>query len=123
MASIWKVNGGDIYVDEYKEGIKPRVAEHNPINATNSYYHKIYVPDDVITIAGHVVGKTHLTTIKGGVGDLVTLVSDSGGPASGGMTMLLEDYNAQRLISVCQTIDTTQDEDAPIFRVTLILRR
>ncbi|MHA1348112.1 MAG: hypothetical protein ACTSO3_17045 [Candidatus Heimdallarchaeaceae archaeon] len=123
MASIWKVGSADVYVDEWEESKDPIIVEHNPINGNNSYYHLVSTPDDLITIAGHVVGRSHVSSLRSEVGSLITLISDDGGPAVSGITMLFDNYKVKRLMSNCQTIDTTLPTDSPVHRVTITLRR
>jgi hypothetical protein len=123
MSSIWKLNGADFYVDADKEGISPHIVEHNPINSTNSYYHKVYVPDDEISLGGHVVGKTHLNTIRDGVGEIVELITDTGGIAPSGTNIMFLKFDYDRLDQCNQTIDTQQAGDAPVYKVTVVLRR
>ncbi len=120
MASIWKLNGGDIYVDDYKKTKNPTIAELNPINSTNSVYHFIFEPDDEIIINGHVVGDSHLSTIESGIRTLVTLITDL---LPGGITVLLKELSIERLNISCQTIDSTLDGDSPVYRVTATLRQ
>ena len=123
MASIWKLNGADFYVDQDKEGITPHVVEHNPINSTNSYYHKVFVPDDEVTLGGHVIGKAHMNLMRSGVGNDVSLYTDAGGIAFGGITVMFLKFDYDRLNQCGQTVDLTQAGDAPIYKVTVLLRR
>lgn len=120
MASIWKLNGGDIYVDSYKKSHNPTIAEHNPINTTEStIYHFVFEPDNEIVIEGHVVGDTHLGTIEGGIRTNVTLITDL---LPGGITVLLQKLEVTRLNISCQTIDSTLTGDSPVYKVTATLR-
>lgn len=119
MASIWRLNGGDIYVDSYKEALNPQIAEHNPIASTVSIYHFIFEPDDEIVIEGHVVGTSHLNTIKGGIRTNVTLITDL---IPGGVTVLLQQVDVDRLNISCQSIDPTLDGDSPVYKVSAHLR-
>lgn len=119
MSSIWKLNGEDIYVDEYENEISPAVAELNPINSTSSTYHYIYTPDDNISIRGHVIGSARMASIEAGIGGEVTLITDL---LPGGVTVLFESWNYERLPTTCQQIDGTLPTNAPVYRVTAILR-
>ena len=119
MASIWKLNGGDIYVDDYNEELKPSIAEHNPIASTASIYHFLFEPDDTLKIEGHVVGTSHLNTIKSGIRTDVTLITDL---IPGGVTVLLQQLDIKRLNISCQSIDSTLDGDSPVYRVVAHLR-
>ena len=119
MASIWKLNGGDIYVNEYREGLTPTIAEHNPINSTASIYHFIFEPDDEITIEGYVIGISHLNTIKGGIRTNVTLITDL---IPGGATVLLQQLDITRDQTSCQLIDPSLAADSPVYKVIATLR-
>ena len=119
-ASIWKLNGANIYVNEYSEGIDPTIAELNPINSTNSVYHFIFTPDTSIDIQGYVIGSGYLAIMEAGVGGLVTFITDLK-PA--GITVLFDNIKASRVMSVCQLIDTTQPTTAPVYQVSCALRK
>jgi len=119
MSSIWKLNGGDIYVNEYRTQIKPSIAEHNPINSSSSTYHYIHTPDDEVNVEGIVVGSGHLATIEAGLHSTVTLITDL---ESGGITVLFQDFSYDRIMSSCQLIDPTLPTDAPVYRVTAVVR-
>ncbi len=119
MSSIWKLNGGDIYVDDYKEELNPQIAEHNPINSTASIFHFIFEPDESIRIEGHVVGTSHLNTIKSGIRTDVTMITDL---IPGGVTVLLEKLDITRLNISCQSIDPTLTSNSPVYKVVAQLR-
>jgi len=119
VSSIWKLNGEDVYVDEFENSISPAVAELNPINSTSSTYHYIYTPDDSFSVRGHVVGETRIGNIEAGIGGTVTLISDL---EPGGITVLFEDWSYERLPTACQTIDGALPTDEPVYRVTATLR-
>jgi hypothetical protein len=119
MSSIWKLNGADIYVDEYSDGLKPQVAELNPINSTKSIYHYIFTPDKAIEINGTVIGSGYITQIEAGVGTEVTLVTDL---VPGGITVMFETITVQRVNAYAQKVDLSQSETAPVYRVTCALR-
>ncbi len=119
MSSIWSLNGGDVYVDSYTEGLNPSIAEHNPIASTASIYHFLFEPDDEITIEGHVVGTSHLNTIKGGIRTNVTLITDL---IPGGITVLLQQLDITRLNVSCQSIDPLLTADSPVYKVVAHLR-
>lgn len=119
MSSIWKLNGGDIYVDEYNAKLTPAIAELNPINSTSSTYHYVFTPDEEISVEGIVVGSGHLATIRAGVGGTVTLITDL---EPGGITVLLQELSDTREMSSCQLIDATLPTDAPVYRVSAIVR-
>ena len=120
MASIWKLNGADIYVSEYSEQIDPQIAEINPIDSGQSTYHYIFTPDDEVTVEGLVVGSGTLSTLEAGLGGLVSLISDL---VPGGETLLFQNYSARREMTACQLIDMTKPTTAPVYTVTATLRR
>jgi len=119
MASIWKLNGADIYVDEFAGKVDSQIAEINPINSTASIFHKIFERTKEITLVGTVVGTTYLNTILATNGESVTLISDLVG---GGYTILVQNVNYVRQLLSCQTIDQTQPTNAPVYRVTVLFR-
>lgn len=119
MSSIWKLNGEDVYIDEFENEISPVVAELNPINSTSSTYHYVYTPDDNISVRGHVIGSGRIAGIEAGIGGNVTLITDL---EPGGITVLFESWSYERLPTMCQLIDSTLPTDAPVYRVTASLR-
>ncbi len=120
MASIWKLNGADIYVNEYSEQIDPQIAEINPIDSSNSTYHFIFTPDDEVTVEGLVVGSGTLSTLQAGLGGIVSLVSDL---VPGGQNLLFQSYSSRREMTSCQLLDLTKPDTAPVYTVTATLRR
>lgn len=120
MASIWKLNGADIYVDQFASSIEPTIAELNPIDSTNSVYHFIFTPDDTIDIEAIVIGSGHIATLENGVGDSVTLITDLD---LDGVTVLFKNFKYNRIHTICQTVDTTQESTAPVYKVTCTLRK
>lgn len=119
-ASTWKLNGANIYVNEYVESVDPTIAELNPINSTDSVYHFIFTPDDTIDIQGYVIGSGYIGVLEAGVGSLVTFITDLK-PA--GVTVLFKNIKATRVMSSCQLVDTTQSTLAPVYQVSCTLRK
>lgn len=119
MASIWKLNGADIYVDEWQKTSEPVIAELQPIDAAESVFHYIMTPSKSININGTVVGSSHLNTILAGEGTNVTLVTDL---QPGGISVLLTNVSAERQNIYAQRVDDSQPEDAPVYRVSCALR-
>jgi hypothetical protein len=117
MASIWKINGVDIYVDAYGESKVPTIAELNPINATSSTYHWITTPDLMVDVAGIVVGSGNMQLIENTAASTVTLITDLTS-----VTVLVKEIKIERQMIACQKIDLTQATTAPIYKVTLTLR-
>lgn len=119
MSSIWKLNGGDIYVSDYRDQLKPSIAELNPINSSDSTFHYIHTPSDEVTIDGVVVGTGHLATIISGLHTVVTLITDL---EPGGVSVLFQDISYDRMQSACQLIDPLLPTDSPVYSVTVTVR-
>lgn len=117
MASIWKLNGQDIYVDTFKHDPQGEIVELNPINSTASIYHKIFTADDEIQFAGTVVGETYETNIRATWGSEVELITDLTTPSS--ITIQVMNIQSVRQQTMTQLVDTSQAVDAPIYRVTV----
>ena len=116
MASIWKLNGQDIYVDTYQDTPQGEIVELNPINSTASIYHKIFEADDELQFAGTVVGETYEGNIRATWGDQVTLISDL---VPSGFTVQVMNIQSVRQPSMTQLIDTSQSIEAPVYRMTI----
>lgn len=116
MASIWKLNGQDIYVDTFKRDPKGEIVELNPINSTASIYHKIFTADEEIQFAGTVIGETYEANIRATWGDEVELISDL---VPSGFTIQVLNIQSARTPSMTQLVDTSQDSDVPVYKVTI----
>jgi hypothetical protein len=116
MASIWKVNGQDIYVDTFQQNPDGEVVELNPINSTASIYHKIFTADDEIQFSGTVVGESYEAAIRSTWGSQVTLITDL---SPGGYTVQILEVQSVRTTSMTQRVDTSQAVDVPVFRVNI----
>ena len=119
MASIWKLNGADIYVDTYNVTETAQVAEKNPINSSSSNFHVVFSQTPIYNIGGTVVGTGYLTTIRATKGNTVTLISDL---VPAGESVLVIDVQVQRLNVYSQHIDSTQPSTAPVYKVTITAR-
>lgn len=119
MASIWKLNGQDIYVDQFNQVPKGESAELNPLNSTSSIHHKLFEADDEIQFQGTVIGETYESNIRATYLSEVTLISDV---APGGYTVYVTNVQSTRTPSMSQLVDSAQDADVPIFRVTVTVR-
>lgn len=117
MASIWKLNGVDIYVDAYSEAKQPQIAELNPINSTDGIFHWIFTPDKTLEVGGLVIGDTNLILIQNTAASVVVLTTDLGTK-----TVLVKDIKADRQLVSCQLIDLLQPQTAPVYKVTITLR-
>ena len=116
MASIWKLNGQDIYVDQYNIQEQGESAELNPLNSTASIHHKIYEADEEVQFQGTVVGETYESNIRATYLSEVTLISDL---VPSGFTVYVTNIQSVRTPSYSQFIDTTQDVTAPVYRITV----
>jgi hypothetical protein len=116
MASIWKLDGQDIYVDTFQRNPKGEVVELNPINSTASIYHKIFTADEEIQFAGTVIGSGYEANIRALWGDEITLITDL---ALGGYSIQVLSIQSIRQPTVTQKVDTAQDSEAPVYKVTI----
>jgi len=119
MGSIWKLNGADIYVDDYADQLQPQIAELNPIDSTASIFHYIYTPDQVLKIQGTVIGSGYLQQIKDGIGEEVTMITDL---IPGGITVLMETVSSTRVLVYSQRVDMLQPDTTPVYKVSVELR-
>jgi hypothetical protein len=117
MASIWKLNGIDIYVDVFGDSKDPTIAELNPINSIQSVYHWITTPDKTIEIQGTVVGTGYKQLIENTVASVVTLTTDLGD-----VTVLIKNIKSDRQLVSCQYVDLSQPTTSPVYRVTITMR-
>jgi len=116
MASIWKLDGNDIYIDQFSQLAKGESAELNPLNSTASIYHKIYKADDELQLAGTVIGNTYEANIRGTYLSEVTLISDL---VPSGFTVYVTNVQSVRTQTLSQFVDLSQSSDAPVYRVTI----
>lgn len=119
MASIWSLDGNDIYVDKDKERHPARAAELNPINSTASIFHSLYEPTASKDIDGTVVGESTMNALMATKNSTVSLISDL---VPGGENVFVEDITYTRMLVYKQSIDGGQADDAPVYRVTATLR-
>lgn len=119
MASIWSLDGNDIYVDTFSEDARAQLAELNPISSTTSIFHALFEPTDVFQAGGTVIGESVKNAIQATKGSIVTLISDL---SPLGFDVLVIDVSANRVIAFKQTVDTSFPDDAPVYKVTLMLR-
>jgi hypothetical protein len=116
MSSIWKLNGQDIYVDQFNHNAQGESAELNPLNSTSSIHHKIFEADDEISFQGTVIGETYEGNIRNTYLSEVTLISDL---ASGGYSVYVTNVQSTRLQSYSQFVDYSQAVTAPVYRITV----
>ena len=116
MSSIWKLDGQDIYVDQFNQAAHGESAELNPLNSTASIHHKIFEADDELQFQGTVIGETYEGNIRDTYLSEVTLITDL---ASGGYTVYVTNIQSVRLQSFSQFVDYSQDETAPVYRITV----
>jgi len=119
MASIWKLDGQDLYVDQYSRNPKGTIAELNPLNSTASIYHFIFQSDDEINFQGTVIGETFEANVRSTWGNEVTLITDL---VSGGFTVQIMQVQSVRQPSMSQHVDRTQDITSPVYRITVVAK-
>ena len=119
MSSIWKLDGQDMYVDQFNRAAKGESAELNPLNSTASIHHKIFESDDELQFQGTVIGETYEGNIRDTYLSEVTLITDL---ASGGYTVYVTNVQSVRLQSFSQFVDYTQDVTAPVYRITVTVK-
>ena len=119
MASIWKIDGQDIYVDTYAKTPQGNAAELNPLNSTHGIYHITYKADDEVTLTGTVVGTTYESNILATYHTTVTLISDL---IPGGISVFIMDVQSTRSPTMNQFIDMSQAKDAPVYKISLTVR-
>lgn len=119
MASIWSIDGNDIYIDSFTEKSAGQVAEINPINSTSSTFHALFEPSNFINAGGTVIGESVANAIRGLKGQVVSMVSDL---VPGGFSVLVNEVGINRVISYGQTVDDSFPFDAPIYKISLTLR-
>jgi hypothetical protein len=116
MASIWKLNNQDIYVDQFTRNAEGESAELNPLNSTSSIHHKIFEADDEISFQGTVIGETYEGNIRATYLSEVTLISDL---VPSGFTIYVTNVQSRRTPSFSQFVDRTQAVTAPVYRITV----
>lgn len=119
MPSIWRINGANIYVDDFTEARDPNLVEINPINSIKSNYHWIFEPDMTFNVTGLVIGSGYKGIIGAGVGGNVVLITDL---IPSGITVVMKDFKASRQMVACQYVDSAQSKLAPVYKVTVTLR-
>ena len=111
--SIWKLNGYNIYVDQFSQQGQGEVVELNPLNSTASIYHKIFDADEEVQFQGTVIGETNEAAMRATHLTEVTLISDL---APSGYTVLVMNVQTTRTPSMSQHVDGSQAVDAPVYR-------
>ncbi len=119
MASIWSIDGNDIYIDNFSEKSVGQVAEINPINSTSSTFHTLFEPTNVVNTSGTVIGESVADAIRDLKGQVVSLISDL---VPGGFSVLVSDVQVNRITAFGQTVDGGFPFDAPIYKISLTLR-
>jgi hypothetical protein len=119
MSSIWKLDDQDIYVDQFNQAPKGEVAELNPLNSTDSIYHKIYEADDEISFQGTVIGETYESNIRATYLSEVILITDL---IPSGFSVFVTNVQSVRTQTMSQFVDLTQSSDAPVYRITVTAR-
>ena len=119
MASIWKLDNNDIYIDADSADHSASIAELNPINSSESIFHSLFVPTSKRTIAGTVIGFTALDNIVDTANTVVTLASDL---VPAGISVLVQSVQYQRVNVFAQKVDSSLPVTSPVYKVTVVVR-
>jgi hypothetical protein len=114
----WSYAGHRIYVQEYQSGHKQIIPRLNPIG--DGTILQIFGYDErILKVNAYVVGFDNMTQIR-----LLTtsgISFDLATPSEGTYPYYCNDVQDRMVKTVCQTIDPTQPEDAPVYLVDLEL--
>ncbi len=119
MASIWSIDGNNIYIDKDQEDHPAQVAELNPINSTASIFHSLFTPTETKSVQGTVIGEAVKDAIMATKDSIVSLISDL---VPGGESVFVQKAEYERVLVSKQRVDTSFPTDAPVYRVSLTLR-
>ena len=117
----WTYNGNRIYVQKITRGasaIAPRLQPIGGGSVIQSFGYDSTIRNIEAIVVGDIIASALEALAKDGMQEH-PLVSPEGGLGD----WMLKDYNQDRTNSTCQTIDTTQPEDSPVYNVTLTLWR
>lgn len=115
--SAWTIGGVRIYVQDSAEESGQILPRLQPLNG-GTIIQAFGYESTVRNIAGLVVGETNKNTIKA--------LSKNGGASTTfgtweglSITGIVRKFNAKRTNIVCQTLDTSQPTDAPVYDCTM----
>lgn len=117
----WTYNSNRIYVQKITKGASAIAPRLQPISG-GSVIQSFGYDSTIRNVTAIVVGDTIEQALEALSKDGMTphaLVSPEGSLGN----WMLKGYNSDRTNSTCQTIDITQDEDAPVYNVELELWR
>ena len=117
----WTLGGHRIYVQKIEKGasaIAPRLQPLSGGSVIQSFGYDSTVRNLEAIVVGDTINDALEAFSKDGM-QLHALVSPEGSLGN----WMVKDYSSDRTGSTCQSIDQTQDEDAPVYDVTITLWR
>jgi len=115
----WTLGGNRFYVQKHAEATSQIMPRLQPLSGGSQL--QVFGYDSTIkTISALVVGDTIKNVFQGYAKDGGTshaLVSPEGSMGN----WIVKDFQPNRIPNVCQTIDTSQAEDAPLYDCEFIL--
>lgn len=118
---MWTYGGVRIYTQNSRKSSSQTLARLQPVNG-GTIIHSFGYDSMIRSITAIVVGDTNDNALYAFSKDSATvheLVSPEGSLGN----WILKSYSSNRTSSVCQTIDVTQPEDAPVYEIELELHR
>ena len=114
----WYLDSIRIFVTEEVESTKQIVARLQPLGG-GTVHHIFGYEDDIYKLTAYVVGSGEKNTLKGYAQDgnehnLTT-------PYDGILSLLVNNVQARMTNIICQSLDVTKDETAPVYIVELEL--
>ena len=118
---MWTLGGVRIYVQNSRGNVSQIIARLQPVNGGTNL--QFFGYESLIrNLTALVVGDTNLASLVAmgqDSGTTYALVSPEGSLGS----FVVKSVAHNRTNSVCQTIDTTQDTDSPVYEVEMELQR
>lgn len=118
---MWTYGGVRIYAQNSSKNAAQILARLQPVNG-GTVIQSFGYDSSIRNISAIVVGDTNESALEAFAKDGGTeheLVSYEGSLGN----WILKSFSSNRRMGTCQTIDTTQDEDAPVYDVELELHR
>jgi hypothetical protein len=114
----WYVDTVRIFVQDEIETAKQIIARLQPLGG-GTVHHVFGYEDKVYKVTGFVVGSGEILTLEGYTQDGVTHTFST--PYYGNLVTYVNNVQAKPMNVICQTFDTTQPEDAPVYTVDVEL--
>jgi hypothetical protein len=109
----WTYNSTRIYVSDYEEGNSAVLPRLQPLSG-GSIIQSYGYDSDIRNLSALVVGDTNkdaLRVLTKDGGTAHALVSPEGSMGN----WILKSFKAKRIPNICQTVDTSQAEDVPLY--------